>query len=291
MAEITRLLERSRGVKQTLKITKAMYLISQAKSKKARLQHDSVTPFFELINTTIADVLRHSIGVKHPFFGRPDADKNGRSAGLVVVTGDKGLAGAYNHNVINTAVGVASKYQEAKIFVIGEMGRHLFPQKGLKIEEDFDYPASEPTLSRAWDMSRHLIELFKAHRLREIVLIYTQMVTPLKVEVRVIPLLPLDPNNPYWKNKGEANDNRMIYHPSVDAVISRLVPSFLAGALYGATVEGFCSENTSRMNAMKGATENGEEMLKGLMLRYNRLRQQAITQELTEIVGGAEALK
>lgn len=290
MAEIAALRERARSVKQTLKITNAMYLLSQAKSRKVRAQLESVLPFFDQIYNTVGDVLRHSTEVKHPFFGAPRNGADGQGhVGLVVLTGDKGLAGAYNHNVIDAALTKASGYGSAKFYVVGEMGRHMLAQKGIRPEREFEYPAADPTLSRAWEMSRRLVQLFKEARLREIWLVYTHVVSPLAVEPTLFPLLPLDPNNPFWSGRGERRDNRLAYEPNVDAVISRLVPVFLAGALYGAMVEAFCSENSSRMNAMKTATENGQDMLARLTLRYNRLRQDAITAQIIEVAGGFNA--
>lgn len=290
MAEIAALRERARSVKQTLKITGAMYLLSQAKSRKARGALDTVSPFFDEIYDTIADVLHHSTEVKHPFFGTAHSPEGEGQGGIVVISGDKGLAGAYNSNICNLALEKGAEYRQSTFYVVGEMGRRLLAQKGAKVEEEFDYPATDPTLSRAWEMSRLLVRLFKEARLREIWLAYTHVVSPLVVEPRLFPLLPLDLSSPFWQEKGGAKgDNRLIYVPSVDAVISRLVPVFLAGVLYSAMVEAFCSENSSRMNAMKTASENGKEMLDKLTLRYNRLRQDAITAQIIEVAGGSDA--
>ncbi len=287
MAEIAALRERILSVKQTLKITSAMYLISQAKSRRARTQLEKVQPFFEVIKDTIADVLRHSTMVKHPYFGAPKLSHG--EAGLVVISGDKGLAGSYNREVIDLSRRTAEAYDNVTLFCVGEMGRRMFIQRGMQPEPNFLYSAGEPTLSRAWEMSRQLLELFKKNKLREILLVYTRMTSPLSTSPLVLPLLPLDPNNPRWRDRSVRSDNVMIYEPSVDAVISRLVPSYLAGVLYAAMTESYCSENCDRRSAMQTATDNGNDMLNRLSKRYNRLRQEMITQQITEVTGGFEA--
>lgn len=290
MAEIAALRHRITSIRQTLKITNAMYLISSAKMKKTREHLRQVEPYFEKITNTIADILIHSHIDTHRYFGHVTGRHH--HVGCLVITGDKGLAGAYNHNVLNLATRILENTDQSRVFMIGETGRHIWNRQGFPIDHEFSYVASDPTLTRAREISRFMLDLYNKKQLHEICIVYTHMINQLRVEPRVIKLLPLDPEEVTFEKTTpfECNLN-LTYTPSVDNVLEELIPAYLSGVIYGALVESFCSEQSSRMNAMKSATDNANDMIQDLTLLYNRYRQNSITQEIAEVASGAVALK
>ena len=146
MAGITEIRTRMQSVQQTLKITNAMYLISSAKVKKARKQLADVEPYFDKLAKTVLDIFRHSPDLKHRFIEGHEIPKEDRKTGFIVVTGDKGLAGAYNHNVLRLAETYLARKKDPTLFLIGQMGRHYFEKKNIPIDAEFMYTAQDPTL-------------------------------------------------------------------------------------------------------------------------------------------------
>lgn len=277
------------SVQQTLKITNAMYLISSSKLRKARRQLTDVQPYFEKITRTISDILHRTEGVDHIYFdtrpGRP------HKVGYIVITGDKGLAGAYNHNVLRLVEEEMAKVENPTLFLIGQSGRNYFQHKGVNIDGEFMYTAQDPTVYRAQEIGETFIELFRKGHLDEVYVVYTEMVTPMQMEPKMVKLLPLDRDAFPWTPRRSADGSErhvVTYVPSPEHVLNHIVPSYLKGLLFGTLVESFCSEQNARMNAMDTATDNARSLLKELSLHYNRARQTAITQEITEIVSGAQ---
>lgn len=277
------------SVQQTLKITNAMYLISSSKLRKARRQLNDVQPYFEKVTRTISDILHRTEGVDHVYFdtrpGRP------HKVGYIVITGDKGLAGAYNHNVLRMVDEQLEKTENPTLFLIGQAGRNYFSHKGVNIDGEFMYTAQDPTVYRAREIGDTFVELFRKGHLDEVYVVYTEMVTAMEMQPRMVKLLPLDREAFPWTPRRAADGSErhvVTYVPSPEHVLNHIVPSYLKGLLFGTLVESFCSEQNARMNAMDTATDNARSLLKELSLHYNRARQSAITQEITEIVGGAQ---
>ena len=277
------------SVQQTLKITNAMYLISSSKLRKARRQLNDVQPYFEKVTRTISDILHRTEGVEHIYFdtrpGRP------HKVGYIVITGDKGLAGAYNHNVLRLVDERLQHESDPTLFLIGQAGRNYFHHRGVPVDGEFMYTAQDPTVYRAREIGETFIELFRKGHLDEVYVVYTEMVSPMAMEPKIIKLLPLDREAFPWTPRRSADGSErhvVTYVPSPNHVLNHIVPSYLKGLLFGALVESFCSEQNARMTAMDTATDNARTLLKELSLQYNRARQSAITQEITEIVGGAQ---
>ena len=291
MASIKEIRTHIKSVEQTLKITNAMYLISSSNLRKARKQLNDVEPYFQKIETTISDILHHSPQIDHPFFDkRPEIPPEKRKVGYIVVTGDKGLAGAYNHNILKLAEGKLAKTANPSLFVVGQVGRFYFQEHGVSIDVEFLYTAQDPTVSRARDMAELVLDLYLNRQLDEVYVLFTKMVTSFQMEPTVHKLLPLDPDVfPEYEENRDKYNRDVTYVPSVKAVMDRLVPGYLKGDLFGALVESYCSEQNARMTAMKSSSDNARSMLQNLNLSYNRARQAAITQEITEVVGGAQA--
>lgn len=291
MASIKEIRTHIKSVEQTLKITNAMYLISSSNLRKARKQLTDVEPYFMKIEATISDILHHSPEISHVFFDkRPGVQPEDRKIGYIVITGDKGLAGAYNHNILKLAEQKMSESAHTSLFVVGQVGRSYFQEHGVPIDVEFLYTAQDPNMGRARDMAELMLDLYLEERLDEVYIIFTKMVNSFQMEPTIHKLLPLDPDvfPEYDKNRDTYNRD-VVYVPSVKAVMDRLVPGYVKGDIFGALVESYCSEQNSRMTAMKSSSDNARAMLQTLNLSYNRARQAAITQEITEVVGGAQA--
>ena len=290
MAGIKEIRDHIKSVQQTLKITNAMYLISSSNLRKARKQLTDVEPYFLKIESTIADILYHSPDIHHSYFDpRRAIPAEERKTGYVVITGDKGLAGAYNHNVLKLAEEHMAGRPNTSLFVVGQAGRNHFIENGIMVDGEFLYTAQDPTMPRARDMAEFLIQLFLNKKLDEVYVVFTQMVNPITLQPTILQLLPLS-RDIFPKTEQESGyQGNVTYVPSVSEVMDHLVPGYLKGVLFGALVESFCAEQHSRMTAMKASSDNAREMLRTLSLDYNRARQSAITQEITEIVGGAQA--
>ena len=210
-----------------------------------------------------------------------------RNEGYLLITGDKGLCGSYNHNVIKLAEKHLSKGNNNTLFVVGQMGRKYFSKKGITVDEEFLYTAQNPNIHRSGAISETLISLFEKGYLDDIYMIYTKSISAVKSEPKVIKLLPLE-KSLFYNADSDRYKLTTTFTPSVDAVMDHLVPNYIRGVIFGALIESFSSEQNSRMMAMDSATKSADEMLSNLSLEYNRARQSAITQEMNEIVGGSQ---
>lgn len=295
MAGMREIKLRIKGVKETRQITKAMKLIAASKLKKAKQQLDQTRPFFKKVKETIADVLSHSANIESPYFDLRH-EKATRKKAYLVISGDKTLAGGYNHNLLKFAEAQMNGDKESLLFVAGQIGRNYFVRGKFNVCKDFIYPVQNVTVYRAREIAEVLLKHFAKGDIDEIDLIYTKVKSSISLEPSIIKLLPLDIEG--LKNEGndvdikEINlDENIMYEPTPEAVLEVLIPKYIKGIVYGAMVEGFTSEQSARMTAMDNATTNADEMLQKLNLYYNRARQAMITQEISEIVSGAEALK
>lgn len=289
MANMREIKTRMKSIEDTLKITNAMYLISSSKLKKARKQLEATTPYFELIQATLIDIIAHAPNLKHPFLDKRKGVEK-KKKGYLIMTADRGLAGAYNHNVMKMAEEQIAKDPDSRLFVIGYMGRNYFGDKNEAVEnEDFFYTTQDPTTYRARRIAERLIEYYLKEDLDEVYVIYTKMISPMVSEPKMVKVLPL--NREDYQMAGKKPRRYTAFQPSIEAVMDRLVPNYVKGIVYGALVESFSSELNARMMAMEGASKSAREMIRSLGLLYNRARQAAITQEITEVVGGAKSLK
>lgn len=290
MASAREIRLRIKSISETKKITKAMKLISAAKLKRARLQLEQTKPFFKKVQETIADILLHTQDLDLIYFDTREK-KPERKSLYVVITGDKGLAGGYNNNVIKLAEKTIKDKNDALILTIGHMGHNYFKKKGYAIFNEFAYPSNNPNVYRAREIGDIIVEEFIKGSIDEVYLIYTLMITSLRLEPQVMRLLPLDISNMKDIDLTPRPEKNFLYEPSPKLVFNVLVPKYLKGLLYGAMVESFTSELSARMTAMDNATSNAEKLIQKLILAYNRARQAGITQEISEIVGGAAVLQ
>ena len=295
MATIKEIRDRINSVNDTKKITNAMYLISSTKLRKAKKMLDDTEPFFFSTKAMISRVVKNlPQGVEHIFLEtRMDIPESEKRKGFIIFTDDKGLAGAYNHNVIRIAEEqMAKPARERKLFVIGEVGRFHFLSKNIPIEESFMFTSQNPTLHRARKIAAEILEYYYNRQVDEFYIIYTT-IHGTACETKVDKLLPLvlitDIQKERKKYARPLEEFKM--EPSPGAILDNVVPNYVTGFIYGALVESFCSVQSSRMMAMDSANKNAEKMISNLQRTYNRQRQAMITQEITEVVSGAKALK
>ena len=256
---------RIKSVQSTMQITKAMELVASSKMRRAKERALSVRPYFNAMYETVArlaSVTRDSDSV----YTRRREVKNSL---YIVIAGDRGLAGGYNSNVFKLAA--------------AEMeGRNA----SWPVAADYPGVAETMRISDTHEIVGSLVEAFCSGRADEVFLCYTEFVSPLQQEAKCIQLLPVSFERKENADKGGAHVLTE-YDPSPEAVFNAVIPEYLYGVLYGAVVESYCSEQSARRMAMEAASDNAGEMIENLNLSYNRARQAAITQEITEIVAGS----
>ena len=291
MASTSEIRRRIGSVRQTQKITHAMYLISQAKLRKAKQELDNTRPYFQALQAEIGRVFNADSTVESRYL-QPE-DPNARPmpgvAACLLITADKGLAGAYNQNAIRQTQQLLAEHDGAALYVVGEYGRRWFMQRGTAIERSFLYTAQDPTLDRARHIAELLLERYDAGEINALWVVYTDMKNGLEAVVRQAQLLPMHRERFQAAAQAAAGDDVYEFVPSARAVLDNAVRSCLTGFIYSALVDSFCSEQSARMTAMNAADQNAEELLKDLSVQYNRARQAAITQEITEVSAGERA--
>lgn len=292
MANAREIQGRIKSINDTMKITNAMYMISSTKLQRAKKELTETEPFFFTMQSMIARTIRHMPEMEHRYLTH-DPIGSGKKRGFLVITADKGLAGAYNHNVLKLAEEELEHSEEWNLFVVGELGRQYFAGKKIAVDEHFLYTAQHPTFDRARVITSRLLEKYDNGDLDEIDIIFTSMKNGMQSETRMERLLPLT-QQCFAANMQQATgvlQEEFIFSPSPQAVLESVVPNYVTGYIFGALVESFCSEHNARMMAMEAANDSAKDMLHQLSIEYNRVRQAAITQEITEVVSGAKAQK
>ena len=292
MASATEIQDRMCSIKDTLKITNAMYMISSSKLKKSKKMLADTEPYFYTLQSEMSRILRHLPDMNSIYFKtNAEIPERKRKAGYIVITADKGLAGSYNHNILKLAEEELEKRDDYKLFVLGELGRHYFEQKGINIDKQFHFVVQDPSLSRARRIAEDLLKLYHENQLDELYIIYTTMVNAMQEEAQVAQLLPLKKTDFKIPVPIDIPLEGLALKPSAEEVMDHIVPNYVVGFVYGALVEAFSCEQNARMMAMEGATNSAKQMLKELDIEYNRARQAAITQEITEVIAGAKSQK
>lgn len=274
---------RIRSVSNTKKITKAMELVSSAKLRKARTRLDITRPYFDTVIRSINEILANTDGVKHPMLTKREVN----NVLYIVLSSDRGLCGGYNSNITKLVEKHSSDKKAVSVITIGSKAKSYFESRHYNIKESFLQISENPTYQDALEIGSLALKLYQNGEIDEINLVYTSFVSTITYEPKVLKLLPAD----NFKAEEKAKKTLVEYEPSPESVLDYLVPKYVISAVYGGLIESSASEQGSRRVAMESATDNAEEMIGKLQLRYNRARQAAITQEISEIVGGAEALK
>ncbi len=307
MATTKEIKNRIKSVKDTQKITNAMYLISSTKMTKAKKELDNTRPYFEMLKRQIVSMIQMMESAENMFFeddvelpgaGGEEAielrEEERGTVAFLVITADKGLAGAYNQNVIKEAIRLMKLVPSYKLFVVGEYGRRYFEGRNMNIDQSFLYTAQNPTLERAREIAAVLTGLYSRKAISKVYIVYTDFKNGLMGgDVVSSVLLPFDRDDFRLdpEETAELKKNYQEYMPNVATVLNNIIPSYLAGYIYSALVYSFCSEQSARMSAMDAANQNAEELLDKLNLEYNHVRQSAITQEITEVSAGSRGQK
>ena len=291
MASTSEIRRRIGSVRQTQKITHAMYLISQAKLRKAKQELDNTRPYFQARQTEIGRVFNADSTIESRYLipADPNAKPLPGVPACLLITADKGLAGAYNQNVIRQGQQLMAEHPGTALYVVGEYGRRWFAQRGVPVEKSFLYTAQNPTLDRARHIAELLLDRFDAGEINSVWIIYTDMKNGLEATVHQAQVMPLHRERFHAATAATAGDAVYEFVPSAKAVLDNAVRSCLTGYIYSALVDSFCSEQSARMTAMNAADQNAEELLKDLSVQFNRARQAAITQEITEVSAGERA--
>ena len=281
------------SVNDTQKITNAMYLIASTKMRKVKADLDLTRPYFTALKEEIKRIFRISEDIENKYFYPVTGEHElPGSYGYLVITADKGLAGAYNQNVIKEAMRIMKEHENPRLFVVGECGRQFFASHNIPIEKSFLYTAQNPTIGRAREISSYLLDLFSRGELSKIFIVYTDLSGGMNAQAcstRLLPFHRAQFMTPDIHEKAVSVPFEFV--PSIGTVLDNLVPSYVSGFIYSALIDSFCSEQNSRMTAMDSANKNAQELLDELSVQYNHVRQGAITQEITEVIAGAKAQK
>lgn len=289
MASMRDIKRRRMSIQSTQQITKAMKLVSTVKLQKARARAENTQAYFDSMYKTVTSMLSKTKHIEHPYLRKGDSDK----IGIVVVTSNRGLAGGYNSNIIKLVTGQDFDKAKVKIYAVGSKGVDSLVRKGYEITADYSEMIEEPVYGDAKEIAKRLLTDFTTGEIGEIYLAYTFFKNTVSHVPTLMKLLPINPQEMNVKEEVEEDDDKltlMNFEPNEEEALNLLVPKYMSSILYGAFVEAVASENGARMQAMDSATSNAEEMISDLGLKYNRARQSSITQELTEIIAGAEAI-
>ena len=281
MADITEIRHRIKSIRDTRQITKAMELISVSKMRKSMTKQAFSSVYFDSVRYTVKDILRHSTDIANRYTERRP---HGRAA-YVVIAGDKGLAGAFNDNVLNLAWRHMQGHPVHYVVTVGQMARAFFEGRQQPVDLEFTHAVANPTLHDARGIMRDLLDLYDRNLMDEIYIVFTRMHSTAEQEPKIVKLLPIEEQDIDADVKATYTGD-ICYDPSPEEVLGVLVPQYLVGMIYSALIHSSASEHAARMLAMSNANRNADKMLESLGLEYNRLRQDAITSELLDLTSG-----
>ena len=308
MPTIKEIKNRRSTIESTSQITKAMKLVATVKLQHTKDRAQNSIPYFDTMYNTVTDILKKSMNVNHTF----TRESNEGKIALIVISGNRGLAGGYNSNVVRALTSedaeVKFDVNDTLVYSIGGKVRDALKRKGFQIEKDYSEWLEDPDFEDAYNISKEIIADYKTDKIREIYLCYTFFKNTVVHIPRVLKLLPFTPDDiqadmhkdttiinrsAYKVKRSEFADSEnliMNYEPADDEILDMIIPKYITSLIYGAMTSSIASENGARMTAMDNATNNANELIDKLSIQYNRARQGAITQELTEIIAGANAI-
>lgn len=284
MASMRDIKRRKSSVQSTQQITKAMKLVSTVKLQRAKGRAEKSKTYFSCMYDTVASMLSKAGTVNHPFLMAGESTKKA----VIVITANRGLAGGYNSNIVKLIKNSDFKKEDLLLYTIGTKGRDALARLGYIIAADYSEVIDEPMYSDAMEISKKLLEEFAAGRIGEIYVAYTGFKNTVTHVPTLLKLLPVKVEDD--RPQSEDHQAVMEFEPECEEAIDLIIPKYITSLIYGALIEAVASENGARMQAMDSATSNADDMISKLSLLYNRARQSSITQELTEIIAGAEAI-
>lgn len=294
MASMRDIKRRKDSIQSTGQITKAMKLVATVKLQKAKSRAEESKPYFNYMYDTVTSMLEKSGNISHPYLQAGESTKKG----FIVITSNRGLAGGYNSNLVKMITKGDFKKEDCVIYAVGRKGRETLERLGYEIKADYSEVINEPLYKDAQEIGRAVLDAFTNNELGEIYLVYTVFKNTVSQIPTCIKLLPISKDDLEKEKENNSSDKKsmddltlMNYEPEAEEALNTIIPKYINSLIYGALVESVASENGARMQAMDSATNNAEEMISDLSLKYNRARQGAITQELTEIIAGASAIE
>ena len=267
---------RIRSMESTRQITRAMEMVASAKLRKAQSQALNCRPYFENLYATMWNIVSHNADFSSPYL----AKKTGNKAAFIVISGDRGLAGGYNSNVLKL-LAAETEGKDATLLPIGKKGADYFKSHKMPVLTENYTQAETVNIGDCFSVAKQLCKAYLQGEYDAVYVIYTEFHSVLSQEAKCLQLLPLE------QKDHKAISQEMLYEPDSETVFAAIVPEYLGGVLFGALCESRASEQAARRTAMDAATQNAQEMIDGLSLQFNRARQAAITQEITEIIAGS----
>lgn len=288
MASMRDIKRRKSSIQSTQQITKAMKLVSTVKLQRTKQRAEQSKTYFEAMYKTVTSMLSKTGGLNHPYLKAADSSKKA----VIVITSNRGLAGGYNSNITKLITKGEFNKEDLVLYTIGRKGYETFKRMGYFVAWDNTEMIEEPKYDDAMKLSKEILTGFSNGEFGEIYLAYTAFKNTISHEPKLIKLLPYEADeNENVTEKQEDDDNVLMnFEPKDEEALNLIIPKYITSLIFGGMVEAAASENGARMQAMDSATSNAEEMISSLSLMYNRARQGSITQELTEIVAGANAI-
>ena len=287
MASMRDIKRRKSSIQSTQQITKAMKLVSTVKLQRTKQRAEQSKTYFESMYKTVTSMLSKTGNLNHPYLKAGDSTKKA----VIVITSNRGLAGGYNSNVTKLITKGEFKKEDLVLYTIGKKGNETFRRMGYNIAWDDSEMIEEPKYDDAMKLSKEILTGFSKGEFGEIYLAYTAFKNTISHDPKLIKLLPYEADEEEQAGKAEDDDDVLMnFEPKDEEALNLIIPKYITSLIFGGMVEAAASENGARMQAMDSATSNAEEMIGKLSLMYNRARQGSITQELTEIVAGANAI-
>ncbi len=285
MASMRDIKRRRSSIASTQQITNAMKLVSTVKLQKTKARAERSKPYFDKMYETVTSMLAKSGTIDHPYL-KPQ--QSGKKA-VIVLTSNRGLAGGYNANVIKLITGSGFEPSDLLLYTVGNKGKEFLQHRGYEIAQDYSEVIENPMFQDAKEICEEVLRKYAAGEIGEIYLAYTYFRNTVVHEPKFLKLLPVEVDE--GDIQAARENSLMNYEPEEEEALEVIIPKYMTSILYGALVEAVASENGARMQAMDSATSNAQEMIDHLTLQYNRARQGSITQELTEIIAGANAIQ
>ena len=289
MASMRDIKRRKSSIQSTQQITKAMKLVSTVKLQKSKRRAMDARDYFSYMYRTVQSMLAKAGTITHPYI----TPQEGGKKAVIMITGNRGLAGGYNSNIIKLITRGDLKKEDLVIYTLGSKGREAMARYGYELAEDYSEMIENPEYIDAMRLSANLLNAFKKGEIGEIYLAYTHFKNTVVHEPVLMKLLPVETGSMSVEaeDTGDmADEIPMNFEPKEQEALDLIIPKYVTSLIYGGMVESVASENGARMQAMDAATSNAEELVSKLTLQYNRARQGSITQELTEIIAGANAI-